>query len=415
MTNRVQEIAIIEDDANVRQFLAKLAERASFTPVPLCGRDEVEAYMRAKSPSAIVMDLHMPGFDGIEVLRFLSSIGVNVPIVLVSGFDERVLASARRLSASLGLDVAATLTKPIDATALEPVLRRVCHNRSDSIEVLVGAPEFLDQLRVCYQPKVTVRTPQCGALDGFEALVRWEHPGRGLIGPDECLPIVERLGLIKPLTFRVIEQALNQLAEWTYRTRLPLNMAINLSASMLDDEALPDEIAGRVAACGIKPERIMLEVTETAVMADPIFTMQVLTRMRLKGFKVSIDDFGTGYSSMVELYQMPFSELKIDRSFVRDLLESKDAQTIVRLLTDLAHGLGLTACVEGVESERALEQLREFGVDTAQGFYISAPLAPGDFDEWYNRWRRGHTGLFGDMLSRLGEATTIPRPQRVTV
>jgi diguanylate cyclase (GGDEF)-like protein len=228
-----------------------------------------------------------------------------------------------------------------------------------------------NELRVHYQPKVDLRT---GRTKGVEALVRWHHPSLGLIRPAQFVPLAEESDLIDPLTDWVFASATKQAAAWRQQGFTP-EVAINISARNLRDIELPDRLARLCERSGIKPVGVTLELTETSAMSDAIQMMDVLTRLRVKGFKLSIDDFGTGYSSLVQLRKMPFSEIKIDISFVLHMLEDKDCQVIVEAIIDLARKLGLESVAEGVESEPIWNALRALGCDCGQGYYLGRPMA----------------------------------------
>jgi EAL domain-containing protein (putative c-di-GMP-specific phosphodiesterase class I) len=235
----------------------------------------------------------------------------------------------------------------------------------------------LDQreINVHYQPKATRMAPGKWIVEGVEALARWQHPELGFVSPADFIPLAEKSGLIRRLTEQVLETALAQCRAWD-AVGLRLSVAVNLSPQLLNDLSFPDQVSRMAALVGADAKRIVFEVTESAAMFDPGTTMDVLTRMRVKNFGLSIDDFGTGYSSLKQLYLMPFSELKIDTSFVRDIFAHEDARTMVETMILLAHKLRLTACAEGVETQEILDFLDAVGCDRAQGYFIGRPM-PG--------------------------------------
>lgn len=235
-----------------------------------------------------------------------------------------------------------------------------------------------NELVLHYQPKVDVKT---GHITEVEALVRWEHPGRGLMEPDDFIPLAERTGLIKPLTQWVLNEALRQCAEWKQHG-LDLGMCVNLSVSTLLDAKLADSIAGLLASHGVAPARLVLEITESMLMSDPPRALQMLTRLAALGLRFSIDDFGTGYSSLHYLSRLPVSEIKIDKSFVADMMGDDKGAMIVRTAIDLGHNLNLRVVAEGVESEEVLERLTELGCDAVQGYHICYPLSERYFSSW---------------------------------
>jgi len=209
------------------------------------------------------------------------------------------------------------------------------------------------------------------------------------VAPVDFIPLAEKSGLIRRLTEQVLETALAQCRAWD-AVGLRLSVAVNLSPQLLNDLSFPDHVSRMAQQVGADPKRIIFEVTESAAMFDPSITMDVLTRMRLKHFGLSIDDFGTGYSSLRQLYLMPFSELKIDISFVRDVLAHEDARIMVETMILLAHKLRLTACAEGVESKEILEFLDSLGCDRAQGYFIGRPMPGTLLEAAVRQWNSHH-------------------------
>jgi diguanylate cyclase (GGDEF)-like protein len=240
------------------------------------------------------------------------------------------------------------------------------------------------QLVLHYQPKTDIRTKQ---VIGAEALVRWEHPTLGVIPPDDFIPPAEHTGLIKPLTSWVLDAALAQCRHWN--TTAPggpgngeLTVAVNVSARNLLDENFPEEVRQALDRHGVPPRLLNLEVTETAIMADPARAHATLQELHELGVEVSIDDFGTGYSSLSYLKLLRVDELKIDKSFVRHINENANDYTIVRSVIDLAHNLGLKTVAEGIEDRGTLDRLGSLGCDLAQGFYLARPMTAESFDAW---------------------------------
>ncbi len=235
-----------------------------------------------------------------------------------------------------------------------------------------------DQLFLLYQPKTDLRT---GCVTGVEALARWKHPKFGIVPPDQFVPLAERTGLIMPLTLWVLHEALRQCQAWN-QAGLTIGMAVNLSMFNLQAPELPDQIAGLLAKSGVAPSQLRLEITESAIMADPAQTMDNLTRMSKMGLQISIDDFGTGYSSLAHLKKLPVHELKIDKSFVMNMAADKDDAVIVRATIDLGHHFGLKIVAEGVENQKTRKMLSTFNCDMAQGYFISKPLPAVDLMQW---------------------------------
>jgi diguanylate cyclase (GGDEF)-like protein len=235
-----------------------------------------------------------------------------------------------------------------------------------------------DELVLYYQPQVELRT---GRAIGVEALLRWNHPVDGLLFPDEFIPLAERSGLIHPLTEYVLEQACGQCREWR-RTGVELSVAVNLSARNLIEVDLVERVRGLLARHDLPPSALVLEITESTIMADPVKVTDVVRRLREEGLAVSIDDFGTGYSSLAHLRQLPVSEIKIDKSFVFGMLDDPNDATIVRSAIELAHNLHLVAVAEGVETEGARDALATLGCDVAQGYFYARPVPAADLTQW---------------------------------
>jgi predicted signal transduction protein with EAL and GGDEF domain len=235
-----------------------------------------------------------------------------------------------------------------------------------------------------YQPKIVLES---GQVDGVEALVRWPHPERGLLAPDEFIPLAERTGLIRPLTTLVIEQALAQCRAW-HAAGWPLVVAVNLSARSLQDSHLPDDVARLLADAGVEARWLQLELTESMVMEDRARAVEVLDRLHAMGVGLSVDDFGTGYSSLAYLKRLPVGEIKIDKSFILHMAVDGNDALIARSTVDLGHNLGLKVVAEGVETPAAWAQLAAMGCDIAQGYLISRPLPAEDLSRWLVRWHQ---------------------------
>jgi EAL domain-containing protein (putative c-di-GMP-specific phosphodiesterase class I) len=230
---------------------------------------------------------------------------------------------------------------------------------------------------VYYQPQMDLRT---GAVTSVEALVRWRHPERGLLGPEEFVHLAESSGLIGELTRQVLRQAVRQCRLWS-DDGLELSMAVNLSANSVHDDGLVDDVVAVLAENGLPADRLVMEITESSVMGDPRRTVPVLQRLADIGVTLSLDDFGTGYSSLAYLQNLPVREVKIDKSFVMGLTgggEAHASSVLVRSILSLGGNLGLRVVAEGVENADVLELLRRLGCDLAQGYHIAQPLSAAE-------------------------------------
>ncbi|RBY86020.1 hypothetical protein DQ240_11260 [Blastococcus sp. TF02A-26] len=243
-------------------------------------------------------------------------------------------------------------------------------------ELRAGLPA--GELVLHHQPQVDIRT---GRVEGVEALVRWAHPTRGLLGPGEFLPVAEAHGLMGALTDQVLAGAVAQLAQWQDRGS-DLRMSVNLSASNLLDSRLPRRVAALLEEYGVPARCLTLEVTETVLLADSERSTAVISALRDLGVEISIDDFGTGYCSLAYLRQLPVNELKLDRSFTADLVSDVRTEAIVASTVELAHRLGLRVVAEGVEDECTLARLSALGCDQSQGYLHSPPLPAAELEAW---------------------------------
>jgi EAL domain-containing protein (putative c-di-GMP-specific phosphodiesterase class I) len=247
------------------------------------------------------------------------------------------------------------------------------------------------ELRLVYQPKVSLKD---GRLTRVEALVRWDDPERGPVSPSRFVPLAEKHGLIDQLTEWGLKTTLNQWKVWREQG-LETRLAFNISAISLQRLDFPDMVERLCREMEVPTDRLVLELTEGATQQF-VKLMDTLTRFRIKGIGLAIDDFGTGYSSLLQLRQLPFTELKIDRCFVVDLPSAHDSRLIVKTIIELAHGLGLVATAEGVETVEQLRLIRELGCDVVQGFLIAPPLEPGDLISWNEDLKRRWPELLSD-------------------
>jgi len=288
------------------------------------------------------------------------------------------------------LSAPGVLPKPFTPAGLRALLQtngsappaRKPKPKSKSTPVLINEDEIAagieaQQFTAHYQPKIDCVT---GAIVGFEALARWEHPQVGLVMPDRFIAQAEYHGLIDGITRQISEEVVAWLGK-VYRQR-DFEISINLSAKSIDDQRVAEEISALCARHGIATTRVVLEVTETSAMGNPTAALELLTRFRIRGFQLSIDDFGISYSSLAQLSRLPFSELKIDKSFVMTAHSSEESQKIVSALVGLARNLGLRTTAEGVEDAWTLDFLKELGCDHAQGYFIARPMPGPEVEAW---------------------------------
>jgi EAL domain-containing protein (putative c-di-GMP-specific phosphodiesterase class I) len=364
------KLIVLDDEPMIRQLVCNVARSGGWETFETGDPDVFEAEIRKNPPHAILLDLVMPGIDGIEILRELAEPLGKIPILLMSGMDDRLLESATQLGQARGLVMAGYIQKPFRAEALRSQLQKIAVHLGELNERMLDEAIEQDELELHYQPYLELESRR---IVGMEALVRWHHPQRGPIPPSSFIPMAEKSDLIGKVTDLVLAKAIRQAAAWNDSLQA-LDVSINLSARSIRDISFPDQVARLCRQHSLDPARITFEITETAAMQDPVMAMDVLTRLRLKGFRLSIDDFGTGYSSLAQLRRLPFSELKIDLSFVTTMLTSRDSEIIVKTIIDMARNLGLRTVGEGVENAMALERLSELDCNLAQGYFIGRPM-----------------------------------------
>ncbi|HLF86951.1 MAG TPA: EAL domain-containing protein, partial [Nitrospiria bacterium] len=238
-----------------------------------------------------------------------------------------------------------------------------------------------NQFLLLYQPKLELKT---GKTTGVEALVRWRHPQHGIIPPDQFITLAEHTGSIKQLTLWVLKDALRQSRSW-HQAGIEISVAVNLSVRSLQAPQLLDQIRGMLSTWGVASSSLRLEITESIIMADPVLAMEIITQLTAMGIRFSIDDFGTGYSSLSYLQRLPVDEIKIDKSFIMNMLTNESSMKIVRSTIELAHSLGLKVVAEGVESKEILNELTSLGCDAAQGYFISRPIPQLELAAWLDK------------------------------
>jgi EAL domain-containing protein (putative c-di-GMP-specific phosphodiesterase class I) len=253
---------------------------------------------------------------------------------------------------------------------------------------------------VHYQPKADTHT---GRVIGMEALVRWDHPRRGSVAPEEIIRVAEQTGLIRPLTLFVLAQSLRQCRAWR-RAGFPFDVAVNLSLRNILDAELPNDVRRLLDDVGLPAGALTFEITESSIMADPVRTEAVVARLRAMGVAMAIDDFGTGYSSFSHLRRLPVDEIKIDKSFVQHMAHDHSDFTIVRTIVDLGRNLGIRVVAEGVESVDAWQRLAAVGCDVVQGYVLTRPLGALDLDRWL---AEGGAGVHGPAQETPGDAADV--------
>jgi EAL domain-containing protein (putative c-di-GMP-specific phosphodiesterase class I)/ActR/RegA family two-component response regulator len=372
-------LLVLDDDPDMCAFIVHAAASMGYAATSATEFSGFKANLSAET-SVVVLDLMMPNVDGIQVIRYLSDQRFSSEVILISGYDNKVLNVATQLAKTLGLNVRASIQKPIKLDELCAILGRPVEGGQRSLTSVAGGETFTDpksirqaitddQLLVHYQPQFEIRTRK---LRGVEALVRWRHPRRALLPAAAFVEAFERCGLIDELTWVVVRKILADKRTWhSELTRIPV--ALNISANSLSDLSLPEKLVRVIQDHGGSTSDFVLEITESGLVNQLHTALDILARMRLKGLHLSIDDFGTGYAMMQQLQRVPARELKLDMTFVQAMLVDQSADVIVRKTIELAHDLDMCVVAEGVETVDQLNKLSEYGCDVAQGYLLGRP------------------------------------------
>lgn len=391
---------IVDDDSLICDYIKLYTDTYEFESVTLSQPEQFES-VYDPAFDLIVLDLNMPCVDGIELIRYLGEKESSAEVVLISAEEKSVLVAAQNLATNHNLSVLGILDKPIIPEELEKLIlscresRRLAQNALASVKTLsvAGTRELpsLEDLRnaidnndidVHFQPKIDLTT---GRVSGVEALARWNHPEKGFIPPDFFIAFAEKYSLIEEITTKILEKTCDHILSWEGFPN-SCQISVNISEISLGDLQFPDVLSNVLKERNISPERFILEITESTLAVSVKSALDVLTRLRLKGFSLSIDDFGTGHSSLARLHQIPFGELKIDKSFVGTADKDPESRIIVKNTIDLADSLGLVVVAEGAETENHIRLLSRFRCDQVQGYFYTKPLPGDEFMVWYTKW-----------------------------
>jgi len=396
------KLLILDDDELTGETIRNVAEYAGMSVQVTTTAKDFFVSLQAWQPSHIALDLIMPDMDGVEVLGALGEQQITAKIIITSGVGHQVLQAAARSAAAHGLNIVGILPKPFNPKAFRELIDLPPPNLMDlldgqQLQARSNEPAITSddvsqaiknrEITLAYQPKVSCTS---GALMGFEVLARWHHAEYGFIAPDVFIAIAEQKNLIDDLTLLIFEQALPWFNQFCLQQRQnpvtaqtsQLLCSINISALSLPNINLFNQIEELCHLHNVKLHSIMLELTETGAMDDPVASLDILTRLRMKGFQLSIDDFGTGFSSMLQLVRMPFSEVKVDKSFVMTAQQSRESRLVIQAIIELAHSLDMKVIAEGIEDYATLQYLQQQGCDKAQGYFIGRPLPADQIDQW---------------------------------
>jgi PAS domain S-box-containing protein len=388
-----QSVLVVDDDVVVLKQMRPMLSALGVAEV-LAAANGVEALdilsARAAELEVVVCDLSMPKMDGVELIRRFGQTGFKGALILMSGADAQILSTARQLAEMQGLRVLGVVNKPVlprDMAALlarageQAPVKRGAGPAREAVQITaqdVRAAMERGEFKVWFQPKVDTLSLR---PTGLEALARWRRPDGSFVPPDQFIVLAEREGLIGELSHVLVAAALREAAR-VRQAGYELKLAVNLSGRWLDDLHLPGIILAMTQEAGMQPRDLVLEVTETGVMEDLTTALDVLTRLRLKGFGLSIDDFGIGYSSFEQIGRIPFTEMKLDRSFVNKGRHDPAARAILESSMGMAQKLGLITVAEGVETVEELALVRELGCDNVQGYLVAKPMPVEALIDW---------------------------------
>lgn len=385
-------ILVVEDHAFQRQTLVQVLKSLGAKKILEAdnGRPALEIIRRHSDHPVdlVICDIDMPDMDGLEFLRHIGKSQANMSVAICSGKELPLLNAAHLMAREYGVRLLGVIQKPFTREAIGslierrhltkvPVKPKAAPDTSFNVEDIIRGLDN-DQFEPHFQPKFSLHT---GAIVGVEALARWNHPDRGIVGPGAFIDLLEHHKKIDGLTFAMLSKSAAATSRWQQQG-LNLKVSVNLSLVSLTDFSLADKITQLVTDAGVRPQQMILEITETVAMTEVAPALENLARLRLRGFGLSVDDYGTGFSSLRQLTRVPFTELKIDKSFVTDCANVDSLTAIVKSSIDMAHKLGIESVAEGVESEAVLDKLRVLGCDIVQGYYIAQPMAESRLMEY---------------------------------
>ena len=384
-------LLVVDDDLVQRVLISKIGSKLGYDSVVVPSYEAATELLAREAFDVMALDLSLGERDGVELLRFVAERNLRaMAIVIISGCDDRIMKATRRVATGLKLHLGGCLTKPLDLNRLRSALE--LPQRSPSAASSAAPPPRITPDRIArgladheffveFQPKIALRTER---VVGAESLARWRTAEFGMVSPMVFIPIAEEAGLMREVTDCILSSALSQGRKLIERNP-GFTIAVNISGSLMSDLTLPDRIEEILRRENVPPSSLTVEITETTAMADVDRANDILVRLRLKNIGTAIDDFGTGYSSLAALARLPFSELKIDQSFIKGCESDDDMMKIVDASVALAKAFNMKVVAEGVESSQALEIIRRIGCDVAQGFYFAPSLRRSRAERWISQ------------------------------
>lgn len=386
---------VVEDHEFQRSMMVEMLEGLGAQSIHEAadGFSAMEVVRELDQPFDIIFtDIDMPGMDGMAFIRRLGESKVRASLIITSGLDSSLLRTMETMIGAYGMRLLGTVEKPPTPERFAELIAMHWQVKSNPEKAKQGASSFsleqvmeglhAEQFEPYYQPKIELKSRR---VTGVEALARWHHPSGGVILPYAFISLLEDAGQISELTWIMLAKSARDCRGWR-EAGLDLNVSVNLSVKLLADPAIADAITWQVTHQGLEPRHMILEITESAAMTSVGHALENLIRLRMKGFGLSLDDYGTGYSSMQQLTRIPFTELKIDQSFVMHAANQESSRMILESSLEMARKLRITSVAEGAETVQDWNLLRECGCDLAQGFFIARPMKSADFPEWVHAW-----------------------------
>nr|WP_314859200.1 PAS domain S-box protein [uncultured Undibacterium sp.] len=387
-------VLILEDDPIDMEIACTILRKAGVHRITNCNNGAHALAVLDNHQSEIILcDLTLPGMDGISFLRLVAENGYQGGIIILSAADRSVIKAAENLTRAYGLNLLGSLQKPLDTEEMLEALTRQSsaptHSSALPKVALLSLEDLKkglteDCLEIHFQPKISISTKR---ITGAECLARWRHPIRGLLGPSAFVSGLEKHGLIDTMSKIVLEKSAMQLRQW-HKQGHQIKLSVNISTDNLTQLDLPEQFESILQSVGVRPSQFILELTESRLMENLTVSLEILTRLRLKGFGLSIDDFGTGFSTMENLKQLPFTELKIDRAFVNAALDHEAARAIFNSSIQLGKIFNLNLVAEGVETKQDWDFIVESGCDDVQGYFVAQAMPASEFMDWKIAWEK---------------------------
>jgi EAL domain-containing protein (putative c-di-GMP-specific phosphodiesterase class I) len=408
-------MVILDSDGESLEVLREVAQRLGCEHVEIDSASDMQQVLGLRHPTMAIMPVDRIDARGMAALDALAHHDSRPAMLLIGEISPRILAGIKRAAATRGLTLIGVAPRPLDAIFVEKMLSPHLAVSPPIHRQEVEQAILQHELNLLYLPKLAMASGPV-TIQGVEALVRWQHPRRGLLEPAHFLRAVEEHGLMTQLTDFVMTESVRQGAVWRERG-LALEIVVNMSTELVRDRAFPARLASLLEEHNFPTQALTLDVTESGSVADRDLLLDVFTRLRMLGVGLSLDNFGTGLSSLTEIYRIPFSEVKVDHSLLADAPREREARIVVQSIVNLAHTLQLVVCAEGVETSQMYEFVRSAGFDTAQGRFFSEPVDAADIERLVQAWPSSGPAATGSWRTpksvQFDSATTTLRALRI--